>query len=100
MDRRKVEITTRSNGDDGICVAVRDHGVGFSDEAQERLFEHFYTTKKDGLGMGLAIVRSIISAHNGKISARNAEGGGACFEFELPTHEPVVCDQGLVSMTS
>jgi PAS domain S-box-containing protein len=82
--RRKVEITTQLNGNESVRVIVRDHGTGISDEIRERLFEHFYTTKKDGLGMGLAIVRSIVEAHGGKITAGNAEGGGACFEFELP----------------
>ena len=82
--RRKVEITTQLNGNESVRVIVRDHGSGISDETRERLFEQFYTTKKDGLGMGLAIVRSIVEAHGGKITARNAEGGGACFEFELP----------------
>ena len=65
-------------------MTVRDHGTGISEETHERLFEHFYTTKRDGLGMGLAIVRSIVEAHGGKITAGNAEGGGACFDFRLP----------------
>jgi signal transduction histidine kinase len=82
--QRKVEITTQSNGNASVRVTVRDYGTGISDEMRERLFEHFYTTKKDGLGMGLAIVRSIVEAHGGKITAGNAAGGGACFEFELP----------------
>ena len=83
MALRKVEITTALDGPDSIHVTVRDHGAGISEEAQARLFEQFYTTKKDGLGMGLAIVRSIIEAHGGTISAGNAEGGGACFDFRL-----------------
>jgi two-component system sensor kinase FixL len=82
--RRKVAIATQLNGIESVRVTVRDHGTGISDETRERLFEQFYTTKKDGLGMGLAIVRSIVEAHGGKITAGNAEGGGACFEFELP----------------
>jgi signal transduction histidine kinase len=81
---RKVEIMTQLSGSGSIRVAVRDYGSGFSEATEERLFEHFYTTKKDGLGMGLAIVRSIVEAHCGKITAGNAEGGGARFEFELP----------------
>lgn len=80
---RKVEITSRLEGNKSVCVTVRDHGAGISAEMQERLFEHFYTTRTDGLGMGLAIVRSIIEAHGGKITSRNVEGGGACFEFQL-----------------
>ncbi|RBP48175.1 PAS domain S-box-containing protein [Roseimicrobium gellanilyticum] len=84
--RRKVEIATIRNGDASIRVTVRDYGVGISKELQERLFEQFYTTKKDGLGMGLPIVRSIVEAHGGVITARNA-GVGACFQFELPIGE-------------
>jgi signal transduction histidine kinase len=85
--RRIVEITTTSNGDGTISVAVRDHGRGIAETARERLFEHFFTTKKEGLGMGLAIVRSIVEAHGGTISAENAQGGGARFRFRLPITE-------------
>src|SRR5215469_457770 len=82
--RRIVQITTNSNGDGTISVAVRDHGCGIAETARERLFEHFFTTKKEGLGMGLAIVHSIVKAHGGTIAAENAPGGGARFHFRLP----------------
>lgn len=85
LNRRKVELTAERNGDETIRITVRDYGAGISDEAQERLFERFFTTKEDGLGMGLAIVRSIIESHGGKIDAENVEGGGARFFFTLPT---------------
>ncbi len=85
--RRIVEVATSSNGDSTICVAVRDYGTGISEATRERLFEQFFTTKEEGLGMGLAIVRSIIDAHGGSIAAENAEGGGARFHFRLPTRE-------------
>jgi len=84
-NRRIVEITTNSNRDGTISVAVRDHGCGIADAARERLFEHFFTTKKEGLGMGLAIVRSIIEAHGGTIAVENVPGDGARFHFRLPT---------------
>jgi PAS domain S-box-containing protein len=84
---RKVEIATNHNGDGTICVAVRDYGSGISEPTRERLFEQFFTTKEEGLGMGLAIVRSIVEAHGGSIKAENAEGGGARFHFRLPTKE-------------
>ena len=84
---RKVEIATNHNGDGTICVAVRDYGSGISEPTRERLFEQFFTTKEEGLGMGLAIVRSIVEAHGGSIEAENAEGGGARFHFRLPTKE-------------
>jgi PAS domain S-box-containing protein len=84
---RKVEIATNYNGDGTIGVAVRDYGSGIPEPTQERLFEHFFTTKEEGLGMGLAIVRSIVEAHGGSIAAENADGGGARFRFRLPTKE-------------
>jgi len=65
-------------------VAVRDCGTGFPDDVRERLFDQFFTTKQKGLGMGLAIVRSIIEAHTGTIEAENLKGGGARFSFILP----------------
>jgi len=82
-NKRKLEIATEL-GDALVCVSVRDHGAGIADTTEERLFEQFYTTKQEGLGMGLAIVRSIIHAHSGTIAVENAEGGGARFVFALP----------------
>jgi PAS domain S-box-containing protein len=82
--RRVVDIATNYNGDGAIGVAVRDYGSGISETTRERLFEQFFTTKDDGLGMGLAIVRSIIEAHGGSVAAENAHGGGARFHFRLP----------------
>jgi len=89
--RRKVAIATEWNGDGAICTSVRDYGVGISEEARERMFEQFFTTKAKGLGMGLAIVRSIVESHDGTIAAENADGGGARFYFTLPAKpEPLV----------
>jgi len=87
--RPVVDIATDYNGDGAISVAVRDYGSGISEITRERLFEQFFTTKDDGLGMGLAIVRSIIEAHGGTVAAENAEGGGARFHFRLPIKEGV-----------
>jgi PAS domain S-box-containing protein len=85
---RKVEIATQ-NGQDSVSVSIRDHGVGISNDARTRLFDQFFTTKEDGLGMGLAIVRSIIETHGGRIAAENAEDGGARFYFTMPAAKPV-----------
>jgi PAS domain S-box-containing protein len=87
--QRVLEIATNYNGDSTISVAVRDHGGGISEKMRERLFEQFFTTKEEGLGMGLAIVRSIVEAHGGTIAAENADGGGARFHFRLPASEAV-----------
>jgi PAS domain S-box-containing protein len=87
--RRVVDIATNHDGDGAISVAVRDYGSGISETTRERLFEQFFTTKDDGLGMGLAIVRSIIEAHGGTVAAENANGGGARFHFCLPIKEGV-----------
>jgi len=89
LAQRKVELTTRLNGNGTICVSVRDHGPGIREETRNQLFKQFFTTKEDGLGMGLAIVRSIVEAHGGTIAAENAEGGGARFYFTLPLRKEV-----------
>ena len=88
ISRRKVVIATQSNGDGTVCVSVRDYGVGISAEMQDRLFDPFFTTKNEGLGMGLAIARSILESHGGTIAGKNADGGGARFEFVLPVNGP------------
>ena len=64
-------------------LTVRDFGVGLPAESK-KIFEQFFSTKRDGLGMGLVIARSIIEAHGGRLFAENVEGGGACFQFSLP----------------
>jgi PAS domain S-box-containing protein len=85
LSRRKVVIVTERNAD-AIRASVRDYGVGISEESRDRLFDHFFTTKAQGLGMGLAIVRSIVQSHGGTIAAENVEGGGARFYFALPAN--------------
>jgi signal transduction histidine kinase len=77
-------IATQSNGDGTVRTSVRDYGIGISEEMRERLFDPFFSTKSEGLGMGLAIVRSIVEAHGGAITAENVDDGGASFEFVLP----------------
>jgi PAS domain S-box-containing protein len=84
VSTREVEINTQQNADGAVRVSVRDYGVGISPETRSSLFEQFFTTKAEGLGMGLAIARSIVEAHAGTIDAENAEGGGARFHFTLP----------------
>jgi C4-dicarboxylate-specific signal transduction histidine kinase len=84
--KRKVLIATHSNGDGTVRTSVRDYGVGISEEMQDRLFDPFFSTKTEGLGMGLAIARSIVESHGGTITAENADGGGTRFEFVLPVN--------------
>lgn len=81
--QRVVMLSTLSDCRTGVRVSVRDFGVGLPAE-KERIFEQFFSTKRDGLGMGLVIARSIVEAHGGRLSAENAESGGACFHFTLP----------------
>jgi PAS domain S-box-containing protein len=84
VTHRKVLIATERNSDGAVCASVRDYGVGIPAEALERVFEQFFTTKPKGLGIGLAIVRSIVESHGGTIAAENADGDGARFQFTLP----------------
>jgi two-component system, LuxR family, sensor kinase FixL len=84
--KRKVLIATQSNGDGTVRASVRDHGVGIAEDMRDRLFDPFFSTKTEGLGMGLAIVRSIIEAHGGTITAENVDHCGARFEFVLPVN--------------
>jgi len=68
----------------GVLVAMRDTGPGIDRAHLERVFEAFYTTKSSGVGMGLAICRSIIDAHGGRLWAEANEPRGAVFQFTLP----------------
>lgn len=80
---RVLEIKTTA-GPDVLEVVVRDNGRGFPATDADRLFEPFFTTKSEGLGMGLAISRSIIEAHGGRLWAAPSAGRGAQFHFTLP----------------
>jgi signal transduction histidine kinase len=80
------ELLVSSGRDDaqGVLVSVRDSGAGLDPEGLESLFEPFHTTKPDGIGMGLAISRSIVEAHGGRLWATPNAPRGAVFQFTLP----------------
>jgi two-component system sensor kinase FixL len=77
-------IRTSWAGEAAVRIAVEDSGDGIDTEDVERLFQPLYTTKPEGLGMGLAIARTIVDAHGGQLRASNNAGGGATFQFTLP----------------
>jgi PAS domain S-box-containing protein len=86
---RRISIRARRHEHDGrlaAMVSVQDSGVGLKQAKADQLFEAFYSTKAQGLGMGLAISRSIIEAHGGRLWAATASGPGATFEFTLPAN--------------
>jgi PAS domain S-box-containing protein len=86
---RPRELVIRSGQDQSsqVCLSVTDCGLGISAENVNRLFNAFFTTKTNGLGMGLSICRSIVEAHGGRLSASSNEGPGATFQFVLPLHQ-------------
>ncbi|QRM34321.1 PAS domain S-box protein [Microvirga sp. VF16] len=84
---RELLIRSRLDETGAVLVAVHDTGVGLDPQNMERVFEAFYTTKLDGLGMGLAICRSIIEAHGGQLWASASEPWGAVFQFTLPADQ-------------
>jgi PAS domain S-box-containing protein len=81
---RELLIKTERDERDHLRLSVKDAGTGFTPEAAMKLFEAFYTTKSDGMGIGLSISRSIIEAHHGRLWATTNEGPGATFSFSVP----------------
>jgi C4-dicarboxylate-specific signal transduction histidine kinase len=84
---RDLSISTEQCQTNDILVAVRDSGPGIDPKCLERVFDAFYTTKSEGLGMGLSICRSIIGAHGGRLWAEPNEPRGAIFQFTVPGAE-------------
>jgi PAS domain S-box-containing protein len=86
VDDRPRELLVRSERDVDDCVrlTVKDTGIGFDWEGADRLFQAFYTTKNDGMGIGLCVSRSIIESHHGQLWAKLNDGPGATFSFSLP----------------
>jgi two-component system sensor kinase FixL len=81
---RRILVSTRSLNGESAEVSVRDFGAGLPKDRPEKVFDHFFSIKQTGMGMGLTIVRSIIEMHGGTISAENAPDRGARFFFRLP----------------
>ena len=79
-DKRRVVICTTCEANSSVAVSVRDYGSGLPTDDVDKVFTHFYSTKPNGMGMGLTIVRSIVEAHGGKLSAENVDEG-ARFSF-------------------
>jgi signal transduction histidine kinase len=84
---RELLLSTEQSDTYGVLVAVRDSGPGIGPERREHVFDAFYTTKSSGVGMGLSICRSIISAHGGRLWVDENEPRGAVFRFTLPIAE-------------
>jgi signal transduction histidine kinase len=85
--QRKLIIRTEMQGESAVKVSVIDFGSGIELQNTQTLFEPFYTTKPDGMGMGLPISQTIISEHGGTIYASNHPEGGAVFSFTLPVQQ-------------
>jgi len=83
--QRLLTLRAASRPDKSLQVEISDHGHGVADGTRSQLFTPFFTTKAAGMGMGLAISRSIITAHGGKLDCTNNPDGGATFYFTLPT---------------
>jgi C4-dicarboxylate-specific signal transduction histidine kinase len=81
---RSLFVRTARNGATEVAVAVQDSGAGIDEEDPETLFQPLYTTKSEGLGMGLAIARTIVEAHGGRLIGASNPWGGATFRFSLP----------------
>jgi PAS domain S-box-containing protein len=88
LDReRRLRVMSELNGDDGIFVTIEDSGIGFAPGDVDRIFDTFFTTKSHGMGMGLAICRTIVEAHGGRLSASPGYPYGAVFRIALPIRD-------------
>jgi PAS domain S-box-containing protein len=86
INDRPRQLVIRTERDEGDCVrlSVQDAGVGFDPQDVDRLFEAFYTTRSDGMGIGLSVSRSIVESHHGRLWATPNDGPGATFSFSIP----------------
>ncbi len=89
---RELFIRTEQDEESQIRLSVKDSGVGLTPQAAEKIFEAFYTTKNDGMGIGLSISRSIIETHQGRIWATPNDGPGSTFSFAIPRTPEALAD--------
>jgi PAS domain S-box-containing protein len=81
---RELLIRTERGEGDGVLLSVKDAGIGFDSPSMDKLFQAFYTTKNEGMGIGLSVSRSIIGQHDGRLWATLNDGPGATFSFSIP----------------
>ena len=81
---RQLMIRTERDEEDSVRLTVQDVGVGIGAQSVDQLFVPFYTTKSDGMGIGLSVSRSIIESHHGRLWAARNDGPGATFSFSIP----------------
>ena len=81
---RLLLITTLRESNGYVSLSVRDEGAGFEGQNMDKIFDSFYTTKSGGMGIGLAVSRSIIDRHQGRLWAEPNDGPGATFAFTIP----------------
>jgi len=89
---RELLIRTERDGGDRVRLSVKDSGAGFTPQTADKIFEAFYTTKTDGMGIGLSVSRSIIDAHQGRLWATPNDGPGCTFSFAIPSRPEGVAD--------
>jgi two-component system, LuxR family, sensor kinase FixL len=87
VNERQVVLQMEQDKAGAVRVAVRDRGIGVNGDSLDKIFQPFYTTKRDGLGMGLSISRSIIEDHGGRLWAENNSDRGVTFYFTVPVGE-------------
>jgi PAS domain S-box-containing protein len=91
---RELLIRTERDEDNQVRLSVKDSGIGFTPQAANKIFEAFYTTKTDGMGIGLSVSRSIIEAHQGRLWATQNDGPGTTFSFAIPCTPDGFVDSG------
>jgi C4-dicarboxylate-specific signal transduction histidine kinase len=94
-DARVLRVKSEKNGKSGVLISVEDSGPGLDEKTAGRIFEPFFTTKAHGMGMGLSICRSIIEAHNGRLTVESHIGRGSVFRIGLP---PAAADISAVDL--
>lgn len=85
---RRLSVKTCLHENSTVAITVADSGIGIPPHQLPRLFQHFFSTKEDGMGLGLSIARSLVEAHGGTISAENNTSGGATFRLVVPVDSP------------
>ena len=81
---RSISIETRADGEANVRLSIKDVGVGIDEQTIKNLFDIFYTSKANGMGVGLSVSRSIVESHKGQLWATANDGHGVTFSFSIP----------------